>query len=83
MIHILNDIVGLYLNLPNNAMGFCIAEKTSIKALDGNQPGLPLEKGHCSTIKHDYERNRTKTVFAALDIATGSMTGACYQKHTR
>ena len=76
------DVVGLYLNPPDNAVVFCIDEKTSIQALDRTQPGLPLKKGRCGTITHDYKRNGTRTLFAALEVATGSVTGACYQKHT-
>ncbi len=76
------DVVGLYLNPPENAIVFCIDEKTSIQALDRTQPGLPLKKGRCGTVTHDYKRNGTSTLFAALDVATGSVTGECYQKHT-
>ena len=76
------DVVGLYLHPPDNAVVFCIDEKTSIQALDRTQPGLPLKRGRCGTITHDYKRNGTSTLFAALEVATGSVTGACYQKHT-
>ena len=76
------DVVGLYLNPPENAVVFCIDEKTSIQALDRTQPGLPLKKGRCGTVTHDYKRNGTSTLFAALDVATGSVTGECYQNHT-
>ena len=76
------DVVGLYLNPPENAVVFCVDEKTSIQALDRTQPGLPLKKGRCGTVTHDYKRNGTSTLFAALDVATGSVTGECYQKHT-
>ena len=76
------DVVGLYLNPPDNVVVFCIDEKTSIQALDRTQPGLPLKKGRCGTVTHDYKRNGTSTLFAALEVATGSVTGACYQKHT-
>jgi len=74
--------VGLYLNPPDNAVVFCIDEKTSIQALDRTQPGLPLKKGRCGTITHDYKRHGTSTLFAALEVATGSVTGTCYQQHT-
>jgi hypothetical protein len=60
------DIVGLYLDPPANAIVLCIDEKTSIQALDRTQPGLPLKKGRCGTITHDYKRNGTSTLFAAL-----------------
>ena len=76
------DVVGLYLNPPENAVVFCVDEKTSIQALDRTQPGLPLKKGRCGTVTHDYKRNGTSPLFAALDVATGSVTGECYQKHT-
>ena len=76
------DVVGLYVNPPENAVVFCVDEKTSIQALDRTQPGLPLKKGRCGTVTHDYKRNGTSTLFAALDVATGSVTGECYQKHT-
>ena len=76
------DVVGLYLNPPENAIVFCVDEKTSIQALDRTQPGLPLKKGRCGTVTHDYKRNGTSTLFAALDVATGCVTGECYQKHT-
>lgn len=78
----LSDIVGLYLNPPANAIVLCIDEKTSIQALDRTQPGLPLKKGRCGTITHDYKRNGTSTLFAALEVATGNVTGECYQRHT-
>lgn len=76
------DVVGLYLNPPDNAVVFCVDEKTSIQALDRTQPGLPLKKGRCGTVTHDYKRNGTSTLFAALEVATGSVTGECFQKHT-
>ena len=76
------DVVGLYLDPPANAVVFCVDEKTSIQALDRTQPGLPLKKGRCGTVTHDYKRNGTSTLFAALEVATGSVTGECYQKHT-
>ena len=76
------DVVGLYLDPPENAVVFCIDEKTSIQALDRTQPGLPIKKGRCGTVTHDYKRNGTSTLFAALEVTTGSVTGECYQKHT-
>jgi len=76
------DVVGLYLNPPDNAVVLCVDEKTSIQALDRTQPGLPLKKGRCGTVTHDYKRNGTSTLFAALEVATGSVTGECYQQHT-
>lgn len=76
------DVVGLYLTPPENAVVFCVDEKTSIQALDRTQPGLPLKKGRCGTVTHDYKRNGTSTLFAALEVATGRVIGECYQKHT-
>jgi len=78
----LTDVVGLYLNPPENAVVFCVDEKTSIQALDRTQPGLPLKKGRCGTVTHDYKRNGTSTLFAALEVATGAVIGECHQKHT-
>ncbi|MFT7547444.1 MAG: transposase [Candidatus Azotimanducaceae bacterium] len=69
------DVVGLYLNPPENAVVFCIDEKTSIQALDRSPPGLPLKKGRCGTVTHDYKRNGTSTLFAALEVATGRVVG--------
>jgi transposase len=76
------DVVGLYLNPPSNAVVFCIDEKTSIQALDRTQPGLPMKKGRGETMTHDYKRNGTTTLFAALEVASGAVIGECYQKHT-
>jgi len=76
------DVVGLYVNPAENAVVFCVDEKTSIQALDRTQPGLPIKKGRCGTVTHDYKTNGTGTLVAALDVATGSVTGECYPKHT-
>ena len=76
------DVVGLYLSPPENAVVFCIDEKTSIQALDRTQPGLPLKKGRCGTVTHDYKRNGTSTLFAALEVLTGRVIGECFQRHT-
>lgn len=76
------DVVGLYLAPPENAVVFCVDEKTSIQALDRTQPGLPLKKGRCGTVTHDYKRNGTSTLFAALEVATGRVIGECHQQHT-
>jgi hypothetical protein len=73
--------LGLYLNPPENAIVFCIDEKTSIQAVDRIQPGLPLKKGRCGTVMHDYKGYSTSTLFTALDVATCSVTGECHQKH--
>jgi hypothetical protein len=75
------DVVGVYLNPPQNAVVLCVDEKSQIQALDRTQPGLPLKKGRCGTMTHDYKRNGTTTLFAALDIATGTVSGACFPRH--
>src|SRR5690606_25886524 len=75
------DVVGVYLSPPQNAVVLCIDEKSQIQALDRTQPGLPLKKGRCSTWTHDYVRNGTTTLFAALEVATGKVTGECYNRH--
>ncbi len=62
----LQDIVGLYLNPPDRALVLCLDEKSQIQALDRTQPGLPMKKGRCGTLTHDYKRNGTTTLFAAL-----------------
>jgi transposase len=75
------DIVGLYLNPPENAVVLCIDEKSQIQALDRTQPGLPLKKGRAGTMTHDYKRNGTTTLFAALDALTGKVIGECLPRH--
>lgn len=75
------DIVGLYLNPPDTAIVLCVDEKSQIQALDRTQPGLPLKKGRASTMTHDYKRNGTTTLFAALDVKTGQVIGECLPKH--
>jgi transposase len=77
----LTDVVGLYLNPPDKAMVLCIDEKSQIQALDRTQPGLPLKKGRCGTMTHDYKRNGTTTLFAALEVAQGKVVGQCYARH--
>lgn len=77
----LEDVVGLYLNPPDNAAVFCVDEKSSIQALDRTQPGLPMKKGRAGTMTHDYKRNGTSTLFAALNVFTGEVIGECKQKH--
>ncbi len=62
------DIVGLYLNPPDKAVVLCVDEKSQIQALDRTQPGLPMKKGRAQTMTHDYKRNGTTTLFAALDV---------------
>ena len=77
----LNDVVGLYLNPPDKALVFCVDEKSQIQALDRNQPGLPLKRGRCGTMTHDYVRHGTTTLFAALNVLDGSIIGQCFNRH--
>ena len=77
----LRDVVGLYLDPPHNAAVFSFDEKSQIQALDRTQPGLPMKKGRCETMTHDYKRHGTTTLFAALNIATGEVIGKTYRKH--
>lgn len=65
------DVCRLYLNPPNNAIDFCMDEKTSIQALDRSQPSLPMVRGRSETVTHDYKRNETATLFAAFEVTTG------------
>jgi len=75
------DVVGLYLNPPENALVISADEKTSVQALDRTQPELPIKKGRCGTMTHDYKRNGTTTLFAAIDMAKGRVISACMDKH--
>jgi transposase len=75
------DVVGLYLNPPEKALVLCADEKSQIQALDRTQPGLPLKKGRCGTMTHDYVRNGTTTLFAALNVAEGKLIGTCLPRH--
>jgi len=77
----LTDVVGLYINPPQKAVVICVDEKSQIQALDRTQPGLPLKKGRCNTYTHDYKRNGTTTLFAALDMLTGKVVGQCQPRH--
>lgn len=77
----LQDIVGLYLNPPEHAMVLCLDEKSQIQALDRTQPGLPLKPGRGQTMTHDYKRNGTATLFAALNAANGEVFGLCQERH--
>lgn len=77
----LADVVGLYLSPPEHAVVFSCDEKSQIQALDRTQPGLPLKKGRCQTMTHDYKRNGTTSLFAALEVATGKVVGKCMNKH--
>jgi len=75
------DVVGLYLNPPDKALVLCVDEKSQIQALDRTQPGLPMKKGRAGTMTHDYKRHGTTTLFAALDVKTGEVIGACQPRH--
>jgi len=75
------DVVGLYLNPPDKALVLCVDEKSQIQALDRTQPGLPMKKGRAGTMTHDYKRNGTTTLFAALDMLTGKVIGTCMPRH--
>ncbi len=75
------DIVGLDVDPPAHALVLSIDEKSQIQALDRTQPGLPLKRGRCGTMTHDYIRNGTTTLFAALDVAAGKVIGRCMQRH--
>lgn len=77
----MQDIVGLYLNPPEHALVLCCDEKSQIQALDRTQPGLPIKKGRCGTMTHDYKRNGTTTLFAALELAEGRLIGSCMARH--
>jgi transposase len=75
------DVVGLYLAPPDNAIVLCLDEKSSVQALDRTQPSLPMTKGRAATMTHDYKRNGTTTLFAALDVLTGKVIGQCLPRH--
>jgi transposase len=75
------DVVGLYLNPPEQAVVLCMDEKSQIQALDRTQPSLPMKQGRAGTMTHDYKRNGTTTLFAALDVLTGKVIGQCFPRH--
>jgi transposase len=75
------DVVGLYLNPPDKALVLCVDEKSQIQALDRTQPGLPMKKGRCGTMTHDYKRHGTTTLFAALSMLDGKVIGTCMPRH--
>ena len=77
----LEDIVGLYMSPPEHAMVLCCDEKSQVQALDRTQPGLPLKKGKAETRTHDYKRNGTTTLFAALNVLDGQVISQCQQRH--
>ena len=78
----LEDIVGLYMSPPEHALVLCCDEKSQVQALDRTQPGLPMKKGRAATMTHDYKRNGTTTLFAALNVLDGQVIGQCQQHHT-
>ena len=78
----LEDIVGLYMSPPEHAMVLCCDEKSQVQALDRTQPGLPMKKGRAATMTHDYKRNGTTTLFAALNVLDGQVIGQCQKQHT-
>ena len=75
------DVVGLYLDPPEHAIVLCMDEKSSVQALDRTQPSLPMIKGRAATLTHDYKRHGTTTLFAALDVLTGTVIGSCLPRH--
>jgi transposase len=76
------DVVGLYLNPPEKAVVVCVDEKSQVQALDRTAPMLPIRPGLAERRTHDYVRHGTTTLFAALEVATGKVTDACYDRHT-
>ena len=75
------DVVGLYVAPPKHAIVLSVDEKSQIQALDRTQPGLPMKPGRLGTMTHDYKRNGTTTLFAALDVLDGTVIGRCMQRH--
>lgn len=77
----LRDVVGLYMNPPERALVLSVDEKSQIQALDRTQRGLPMKKGRCGTMTHDYKRHGTTTLFAALNMLDGTVLGECLPRH--
>src|SRR6202022_1314912 len=75
------DVVGLYLNPPAGAVVLSVDEKSQIQALDRTQPSLPMKHGRAGTMAHDYKRNGTTPLFAALNVLTGLIVGTCLPRH--
>ncbi len=75
------DVVGLYLNPPDHALVFSVDEKSQIQALDRTQPGLPIKRGRCGTMTHDYKRYGTTTLFAAIEVLEGNVIAECMPRH--
>ena len=76
-----HDVVGLYINPPDKALGLSVDEKSQIQALDRTQPGLPMKKGRAGTMTHDDKRHGTTTLFAALNMLDGTVIGECMARH--
>ena len=77
----LRDVVGLYLNPPDNALVLCVDEKSQCQALERTQPMLPLGLGYAEGVTHDYKRHGTITLFAALDVLNGAILASCKPRH--
>ena len=77
----LEDIVGLYMSLPEHALVLCCDEKSQVQALDRTQPGLPMKPGRAATMTHDYKRHGTTTLFAAMNTLDGTIISRCEQRH--
>jgi hypothetical protein len=77
----LYDVVGLYLDPPDKSLVLSVDEKSQVQALDRTQPGLPMKKGRCGTMTHDYKRHGTTTLFAALSLLNGKVIGDCMPRH--
>ncbi len=77
----LSDVIGLYMNPPEHALVLCVDEKAQIQALDRTQPGLPIKRGRCGTMTHDYKRNGTAALFAALNLLEGTVVGQVHLRH--
>jgi transposase len=75
------DVVGLYVDPPEHALVLSVDEKSQIQALDRTQPGLPMKRGRCGTMTHDYKRHGTTTLFAALNVLDGKVIGQCMARH--
>src|ERR1700685_899824 len=75
------DVVALYVDPPEHALVLSVDEKSQIQALDRTQPGLPMKKGRCGTMTHDYKRHGTTTLFAALNVLEGTVIGECMPRH--
>ena len=77
----LRDVVRLYVDPPPHSLALSVDEKSQIQALDRTQPGLPMKRGRAGTMTHDYIQHGTTTLFAALNVLDGTVTGQCMQRH--